>query len=254
VITATFSLATEELAGADQRRRPLGLLERQEPQRVPHEHRHAILAGSPFDGPLQSANRQSERGEPEISLRLSTTGRKPEEVGNRIRVLAAVSVIEAADAGEVEQDERQLERISRPVGGDVYVVVVDVLASAHARGEERPGALEPYRVVQEPEGIEDLGIGLQERQPILDPPERPFAPLDRLPRHGMVMSQAFGGIVDLRLLSHNPIFVRRDQGLRCGAYLLLLEVGEGLHVEDEPHQLGEGVSERRPRWSAGCWG
>src|SRR5262249_18736866 len=46
--------AANVLAGADERSRPLELLKRQEPQRVPHQHGDAVLPGAPFDRALQS--------------------------------------------------------------------------------------------------------------------------------------------------------------------------------------------------------
>src|SRR5208337_2239331 len=70
VVATSLSLATEELAGTDQGGRPLELLEGQEPQRVPHQHRHAVLAGTTLDGPLQAADGQREGGEPEVGFRL----------------------------------------------------------------------------------------------------------------------------------------------------------------------------------------
>ena len=120
---------------------------------------------------------------PEVGLGLAAAGGEPEEVGHGVGALAPVGVVEPGEAGEVEQDERQLEGIPRAVRGDVHVVVVDVPAPPDALGEERAGPLEPHGVVHEPEGVGHLRVGRQQVEPLLDPLQRLLAPLDGRPRH-----------------------------------------------------------------------
>ena len=53
VVAVAQGRAADVLAGADQRRGPLELLDRQQPQRVPHQHGDAVLAGATLDDALQ---------------------------------------------------------------------------------------------------------------------------------------------------------------------------------------------------------
>ena len=78
------SLATLKLAGAQERRGALELLQREHAERVAHEHRDARPALESAELRSKPTNRKRESREPEIRLGLSATGRKPEQIDERL--------------------------------------------------------------------------------------------------------------------------------------------------------------------------
>ena len=98
-VTFLYSLPPEGLASAHQSGGPLELLERQEPESVAHEDRDPALAGAAGDGALQTPEPHSVSGEAEVSLRLSATGREPQEVRNGPAVVATLRVVKIGEAG-----------------------------------------------------------------------------------------------------------------------------------------------------------
>ena len=102
-------------AGAEQGRSALKLLQREQAQRVAHEHGNAVIAGAAFDVLLQPAHGEHIGGEAKIGFRLAAAGGEPEEVGNGVGFVAAVGMIKAGDAGQVQQHERELEHAPCPV-------------------------------------------------------------------------------------------------------------------------------------------
>ena len=70
----------DQLAGADQRGRALELLRVSKPQRVAHQHRHAVRPSRPLDDALETADREGERGQAEVRLGLAAAGREEEQV------------------------------------------------------------------------------------------------------------------------------------------------------------------------------
>ncbi len=85
---------------ADQQGRAIELLDREQPQRVAHQHRDAV-AGLVAEPPEEDG----ERDEPEVGLRLAAARREPEEVGD-----LAVLVTRVDDPAQAQEDERELER------------------------------------------------------------------------------------------------------------------------------------------------
>ena len=119
IVAVAHGRAADVLAGADQGRGSLELLERQQPQRVPHQHGHAVLAGSTFDGSLQSPQPKRVGRQAQVGFGLATARGKPEQIGQGFGILAPFGVIEFRDARQVQQDEGKLERIPRAILGDV---------------------------------------------------------------------------------------------------------------------------------------
>ena len=72
----------DHLAGADQRRGPLELLDRQQPQRVPHQHGDPVLARPAGDRALQSPQPHRVGRQAEVRLGLAAARGKPQEVGH----------------------------------------------------------------------------------------------------------------------------------------------------------------------------
>ena len=77
------------LAGADERGGTLELLQRQQAQRVAHEHGDAGMARIAAHCPLQTADGHGVGGHAQIGFGLAAAGREPEQIGQ----LAAIFVV-----------------------------------------------------------------------------------------------------------------------------------------------------------------
>ena len=78
-------LAADRLAGADQRRGPLELLDGQQAQRVPHQHGHARRSPTrPATVPCSRRMAMRVGGEPQVRLGLAAAGGEEEQVGERL--------------------------------------------------------------------------------------------------------------------------------------------------------------------------
>src|SRR5262245_23608984 len=106
------------LEGADESRRALELLDREEPEGVPHQDGDTVALGAPREPSVCDC----EGDQTEIRLRLATAGREPEEIENLAIRVAAVD-----DAVEVQEDEGDLERPPR-------VVVAELRSAIWAAG------------------------------------------------------------------------------------------------------------------------
>ena len=70
--------ATDDFAGGDEGGGALKLLQRQQAQRIAHQHRDTRHAVESADFTLGAAYRQRVGGQPQISLRLAAASREPE--------------------------------------------------------------------------------------------------------------------------------------------------------------------------------
>ena len=151
----------DDLAGADQGRGPLELLEREQPKRVPHQHRNAGLAGPLPHDALEPPQAHHERRQTQVRLRLAAAGREPQQVGNRVGPVAAVLVVQVARARQVQQNEGDLEWAPTAVLGHIHVLELYVLAASHLLREHGMDALLPHGPVGKPERLGHLGVGRQ---------------------------------------------------------------------------------------------
>ena len=102
-----------DLAGADQRRGPLELLERQQAQGVAHEHRHAgVAAIGRRPSPCRRRMRHRVGGHAQVGLGLAAAGREPQQVGDQpVSDRCAPGGSDRPRPGQVEEHEGELERI-----------------------------------------------------------------------------------------------------------------------------------------------
>jgi hypothetical protein len=96
---------TDPMPQADPREPLLELIEREEPQRVAHEHRHA---GRRQPGVAQAPDQQREGREAEVRLGLAAAGGEEDQVHH-----VAIAVRGVDLGGDVHQQERELERAPR---------------------------------------------------------------------------------------------------------------------------------------------
>ena len=110
------------LRRAHQRRRPLELLRGKQPQRVAHQHRDPAVAAARLragaDDTLQPPDRERIGSQAQVRLGLAAAGREEQQVNERTGGMRgvrmnAVRVCRIGQRGQVQQDERELERPPR---------------------------------------------------------------------------------------------------------------------------------------------
>ncbi len=150
--------APEHLAGADERRGALELLQGEQAQGVAHNHGHPVQARAARDRALQAANGEGVGGEAKIRLGLAAASGKPEQVGEGVGVGAALGMVQVRQRRQVEQDEGQLEGTPAAVVG----LVEDIqrhfrVVFAPLLGVDGVQALLPHGAVHEGEGALCVG-------------------------------------------------------------------------------------------------
>ena len=123
------------------------LVEREEAQRVAHDHAHAGAREPLLAGMAQPAQHHRERREAQVRLGLAAAGREEEQV-HRL----AVWVARVGEAGQVEQDEGELE------GAPARLLDLEPLAE---RPRDGP--------VRHAEGVEGVGVLAEHGDAALDP-------------------------------------------------------------------------------------
>jgi hypothetical protein len=233
-------LLAKHLAGAQQRGRPLELLQGEQPQRVPHQHGNALAAVQPRDGALEASQRHRVDGKAQVGLGLAATGREPQQVDQPVD--AAPRVGRVAHTWQVEQEERQLERPPAPVTDLVDLLQrrleIQVGLTPAALGGQGVDPLPPHRVVGEPERLGGQRVSGEQ----LD------AAPDTLGGRGALIQGATGGglepvklrrrVADPRLLPADPGHVGVDQRQQPAGELLVRRGRQDGHVEGHTGQLG----------------
>ena len=228
--------APDDLAGADEGRRPLELLDRQQPQRVAHQHGHALLAGATGHASLQPPQGHRVGRQAKVRLRLAAARGKPEQVGHRLVFAGSVHVVELGDAGEIQQDEGQLERIPRTVARLVDGLEVGLLVPPPLLRVDRVEPLLPHGQIRKPEGFRRLLVFLQQLEPGFDPLQGILAAFQGRLARLLVEGHVRFGEVGLPLL--DPCGIGRDQRTQLLVQLGGRRLAQLLHVHHQPGQLG----------------
>jgi hypothetical protein len=152
---------------------------------------------------------------------------------------------EVGQRRQVEQDERELERIPAPDGRDVDRLGVGRLAAPHALCEDRPHPLLPHRAVHESEGLGGLWVSVQDGQARLYARERFGAAGDGLCRDVLVPFEPGSSLSDAAALALDPRAVRAGERTQPGAELPRLDFREGLHVQQDLRERRDIVRRRR---------
>ena len=221
---APARLAPLDLQCAHQPGRPRELVQRQQPQRVAHDDAdpgagQPVVAGMP-----QAPEHHRDRGQAQIRLGLSAAGREEQQV-HRL----AVRVVRVGEAGQVQQQERELERApARPLRSDL-------LPEAPAQGAG-------HGPVGHPEGVQQVRVLAEQRH-------APRHPVGGNPRVVEQLSGRFAPVArrrtDNELLPAglDPFAVLRHEGPER-----LLRRGSAVQPAERLHrQLDAGrVRRRRP--------
>src|SRR5947209_1104944 len=91
---ALLVLSPENLTRANECRRTLELLECEQAQGIAHDHGNSLLARASCNRPLQAADSKRRGRQAKIGLWFPPAGWKPEQVGHRARLLAAVGMVQ----------------------------------------------------------------------------------------------------------------------------------------------------------------
>ena len=188
VAVAVIRPLAQQLQRTDQPGRTPQLVQRQQPERIAHDHRHARAQHAARPQPPQ---RDGKGGQPQIGLGLAAAGGKEQQVGG-----VAIRMPPVRHARQIEQDEGQLEWPPR------------------GRAVPRPPGPRRirHRTIGDGKGGPRPRIPGQQRDPRRDPPARDILRGD----------QRFGGPKPLRrtrniggihrpALRHRPVAIGRRQ-------------------------------------------
>ena len=178
---------------------------------------YRIRTATPFSprpsrhSPLQSPHAHGVGREPEVGFRLSAARGVEEQVSGGLLAHAPVGMVELRHARQVEQDECHLERVPRAILRHIHLAVeVGLLLPPDPLRVDRVRSLKPHSPVHEAERLSSLLVLFDQRQPLAEPAQRRTALGDRKLHCLFAVSQAFGGVVDLRLLPVDPLPVSCD--------------------------------------------
>jgi hypothetical protein len=239
VVASGQPLPPELLAGAHQRSCSLELLGREKPQRVAHQNRHAATASVVVsDCALEPADRQGERGEPEVRLGLAAPSREEQQVDESVPG-RSFRVDRVGECRKVDEQEGELEGPPRVVLGSGELghrgVEVEIGATAPTIAGKGVHALQPHGVVGEPERFCGVDVNAEERDAGAQSPSHLPSVIDRYGGGIFVPWQARLGVADTRLLLVEPPLVGVRQVGESSAKGLAVESGQHLHVQ---HDLG----------------
>ena len=148
---APACLAPLDLQRADQSGRARELVQRQQPQRIAHDDADPGAGQPAVAGMPQAPEHHRHRGQPQVRLGFSAAGREEQQV-HRL----AVHVLRVREAGEIQQQERELERAPvRPLRPDL---LPEALAQSAGHGP-----------VGHPEGVQQIGVLPEQRHAATHP-------------------------------------------------------------------------------------
>ena len=84
-------------------RGPLELLNREQPQRVPHQHGDAVFARSARHGALESPQAHDVGGQAQVCFGLAAARGKEQQIGQGFWTFAAVGMVEFGDGGRFKR-------------------------------------------------------------------------------------------------------------------------------------------------------
>ena len=233
--------APDDLAGTDQGGGPLELLDGQEPQRVPHQHGDPLLTGPAGHRTLEPSQGHRVGRQAQIRFGLAAARGEPQQVGDRLGRVGAILVVEPGDSRQVQEQEGQLERIPRPVGGHVDGPFVHRLVPPPLEREDRVDALLPHGEVGEPERLGGVLVLGEQGEPRLDAAEGlPAPPQGRLAGR---LVQGHVGLLEVGQPLLDPRRVSRQQGPQLRWQLRRGRLTEFLHVHNQtghPGPVGAG--------------
>src|SRR5207249_10684272 len=87
---------------------------------IAHDQGNPLLARASCNRPLQAADSKLIGRQAKIGLSFPSAGWKPEQVGHRARLLAAVGMVQVGQRGQVEENESKLERTPAAVLRSIF--------------------------------------------------------------------------------------------------------------------------------------
>ena len=247
--------APGQLGGADQGGGPLKLLRGEQPQRVAHQHGHTIPAVQRsvrrLLHALPAADGECVRRQPEVGLGLAAAGREEQQLDPR-QIAAAARGGGHSQRGELEQDERELERAPdrgvRALADPGHCVHIGQSWISAAVGRDLGvDSLVAHHRVHEPEASQRLRVGGQVLQADGEPRVHLPGLVDHVGRSDAEVCRQLGRSGGLAV---QPVTVAVDQWRQAGAHRAWRGPSEGVHVEQRArHRLGlglRGLGNRQP--------
>lgn len=142
-------------------------------------------------------------------------------------------MVEVREPRQVQEDERELERIPAPVRRHVHALEAHLFPATDTLGVQRVDALLPHGTVEESEGSGGLRVGAQQCQAGLDPPKRLAAAGHRLPRDVLVPGEPGRRVSSALGLAVDPLAIRRDETPELPREFLISGLGQLLHIRDD---------------------
>lgn len=175
------------------------------------------------------ADGEGVRGQPEVRLSLTATGGEPQQICHRLGPRGALRMCRIAQRGQVQQQERELERAPGPVMRLVFVkenlAGITGFVTAPGRSDPCVNALQMHRAVREPERGQGIRVPEHQLDPRLDPVSRPFRVNQCF--HGLVrvLVEVLAILSDPRLRPPDPRPISGNQRQEPRPQILRLALG-----------------------------
>ena len=212
----------------------------QQAQRVPHEHRDALIAAAAGNHTLEATQHQDVSSQAEVGFCLSATCGKPQEVGDGIGLMAPVRMVHIREAWQIEKDESDLKQTPTSIPGDIQrlnpILYLQFLL-AHLPREDRVNALLPHGAISKTESFLCQGVCLDQVDPCFDSELCPLAALHSSHCCVLIRAQFFAWGGQLCLLRTNPNAVRGFDVPQGAHQLLLGHLRQHLHVQYQTVQI-----------------
>ncbi len=246
-VPAGDAFAAQLLARTDQRRSALKLLRGEQPQRVPHKDGDTIGAVPGLrpgaNHPLQPAEPQGERGQPQVSLSLAAAGGEEQQLRLTLDVAVSIRMGGIGQPGQAQQDERQLERSPAALGRDVEAGQQLV---EHRGGVRGPGphhlaayTLQGHRRVGETERLPGLGVITKQVHGTVQPVRHHLRISQRITPGRLIPLHL--GVVEAVPLSPQPHAVAHREGAQSPLQVVASKLGT-----TEPGHVGHQTRHARP--------
>lgn len=176
---------------------------------------------------MQPADRHRERGEPEVRLGLTATGREPEEVADGLRA-APLGVRRVGQGREALQDKRQLKREPR------RCLVAHRGALAARVHTKRREALRVHRAVREPKRLRGVRVARDHGDARSDALPGALGLGQHGRRHVRVIREPMLAARDLATSLRDPRAVPRGERREERREAVVGRLAERPHLEFEP--------------------
>lgn len=184
--------------------------------------------------PFRRADGHRKGGDAQVGLGFAAPGGEPKQVGFGGSGVTAVGMGGVYQAGQVEQDEGELEGPPTAVTGEVEGFEGGFFALADGAAVQGVDPLQGHRPVGKAEGCGGLGVGVEQGDPVPDAGEGFAAGVEGQGGVGGVGVQVGGLSGQAGFLGGDPGGVGGDEGGEGGGKRAGGGIGQGPHVQHQP--------------------